>query len=61
MYPLDDTVIIGIRVECVPENLMLQTLLDCVDNKVWCPEIHVRLPKVEQGSRYRSLSLEDRT
>jgi len=45
MYPLDDTVIIGIRIECVPENLMLQTLLDCVDNKVWCPEIHVGYPK----------------
>ena len=45
MYPLDDTIIIRVRIVCVPENLMFTTFLDCIDNKVRCPEIHIGYPK----------------
>ena len=45
MYPFDDTVIIRIRIECVPENLMFTTFPDCIHNKIRCPKIHVGYPK----------------
>lgn len=45
MYPLDNTIIIRVRIVCVPENLVFTTFLDRIHNKVRCPEIHVGYPK----------------